>query len=171
MPRFVALLRGVSPQNAKSAELKRAFESAGFANVRTVLSSGNVVFDTRARTVSKLERAAEDALQASMGQTFYTIVRPLAHLEELLAGDPFVAHALPAGAKRVVSFLREPCTPRIPLPYVIGDARVLSLVGREAFSAYVPTGNDPVFMRMIEQAFGKNITTRTWETVRKCSQA
>lgn len=46
MPRFTAFLRGVSPANAKMPELQAAFESAGFARVRTVLSSGNVVFDT-----------------------------------------------------------------------------------------------------------------------------
>jgi len=45
MPRFVAFLRGVSPLNARMPELKSSFEAAGFRNVRTVLSSGNVVFD------------------------------------------------------------------------------------------------------------------------------
>ena len=34
--------------NAKMPELKRAFENAGFTNVKTVLASGNVVFDARA---------------------------------------------------------------------------------------------------------------------------
>jgi Uncharacterized protein conserved in bacteria len=47
MARHVAFLRGVSPINAKMPQLKRCFESAGFANVKTVRSSGNVVFDTR----------------------------------------------------------------------------------------------------------------------------
>ena len=47
MPRYVAFLRGVSPMNAKMAELKRCFEHAGFEEVKTVLSSGNVVFTAR----------------------------------------------------------------------------------------------------------------------------
>ena len=46
MPRYVALLRGISPMNAKMPELKRCFEDAGFGNVKTLLSSGNVVFDS-----------------------------------------------------------------------------------------------------------------------------
>ena len=33
--------------NAKMPELKKAFEAAGFADVKTVLSSGNVVFSAR----------------------------------------------------------------------------------------------------------------------------
>jgi uncharacterized protein (DUF1697 family) len=42
--RYAAFLRGVSPMNAKMPELKRAFEAAGFSDVKAVLSSGNVVF-------------------------------------------------------------------------------------------------------------------------------
>lgn len=45
MSRYVAFLRGVSPQNAKSADLTRTFETAGFANEETLLSRGNVAFD------------------------------------------------------------------------------------------------------------------------------
>ena len=44
MPRYAAFLRGVSPTNAKMPDLKRAFESAGFTEVRTFLSSGNLTF-------------------------------------------------------------------------------------------------------------------------------
>jgi uncharacterized protein (DUF1697 family) len=48
MPRYLAFLRGVSPMNAKMSELKRCFEAAGYTDVKTVLSSGNVAFDARA---------------------------------------------------------------------------------------------------------------------------
>ena len=76
MPRYVAFLRGVSPLNAKMPELKRCFENAGFTNVKTVLSSGNVVFDARAAAEATLERKAESAMHKVLGRTFYTIVRP-----------------------------------------------------------------------------------------------
>jgi uncharacterized protein (DUF1697 family) len=59
MPRYVAFLRGVSPVNAKMTDLKRCFEEAGFTHVRTVLSSGNVVFDSRSSSEAVLERRAE----------------------------------------------------------------------------------------------------------------
>src|SRR5436309_3575009 len=44
MARYLAFLRGVNPMNAKTADLKRYFESAGFTEAKTVLSSGNLVF-------------------------------------------------------------------------------------------------------------------------------
>ena len=168
MPRYVAFLRGVSPLNAKMPELKHAFEAAGFTNVATVLSSGNVVFDARSASESSLERKAEASMQNSLGRTFYTIVRPVDALRSLLETDPYAAFSIPPGAKRVVSFLREPGTAKLALPLESDGARVLGVVGREVFTAYVPSDKGPVFMKLLERAFGREVTTRTWETVKKC---
>jgi len=107
MPRYVAFLRGVSPLNAKMPELKRCFETAGFTNVRTVLSSGNVVFDARSASETSIVRRAESSMRASLGRTFYTIVRRSDSLLDLLQADPFAAHAVSPGAKRVVSFFKH----------------------------------------------------------------
>lgn len=171
MPRYVAFLRGVSPVNAKMPELKLCFEAAGFGKVRTILSSGNVVFDARTASEAALERRAESAMQASLGRSFYTIVRPADALAELLESDPYAAYSLAPGAKRVVSFLREPRPARLELPIEADGARVLSMVGREVFTAYVASEKGPVFMTLIQKAFGTDVTTRTWDTLRKCACA
>ena len=42
---------------------------------------------------------------------------------------------------------------------------------QEIFSAYVPGPKGPVFMALIEKTFGTDLTTRTWDTVRKCAAA
>jgi len=127
MPRYVAFLRGISPLNAKMSELKRCFEAAGFTEVRTVLSSGNVVFDARTASEASLERKAEASMQASLGSAFYTIVRPVSLLEQLLVTDPYAACAVAPEAKRVVSFLREPTRPKVALPLESDGATVLCL--------------------------------------------
>ena len=108
MRRYVAFLRGVSPMNAKMPDLKRCFEAAGFTDVKTVLSSGNVVFSARAAAAATLETKAETAMAKELGRTFRTIVRPASALRELLEADPYAASRVPAKAKRVVTFLREP---------------------------------------------------------------
>lgn len=170
MPRYVALLRGVSPMNAKMPQLKQAFEAVGFTNVKTVLATGNVVFDARSASVEALQRKAEKAMDAGLPQGFLTIVRPVGALQELLAADPFARLKLPAGAKRVVTFLRDD-PPDVQLPAEVQGARILGVRGREVLTAYVPEAGNPVFMRLIEKTFGKEVTTRTWETVRKCAVA
>jgi len=171
MPRYVAFLRGVSPMNAKMAELKRCFEAAGFVNVKTVLASGNVVFDARSMSEAKLAQDVEAAMARRLDRTFDTIVRSTSHLQKLLDSDPYARFGLPAQAKRVVTFLRAPRANPLKLPIESDGARILALDGREVFTAYVPSPKGPVFMALIEKTFGKEVTTRTWDTVRKCSLA
>jgi uncharacterized protein (DUF1697 family) len=171
MPRYAALLRGVSPMNAKMPELKRAFEAAGFTAVVTILSSGNVVFDARRASDSALERRAEAAMRDALGKSFLTIVRSIEALRELLATDPYRAHGLAPDAKRIVTFLRAKPDAPAGLPVEQDGARLLALRGRELFSAYSPTPKGPVFMTLIERTFGKELTTRTWDTVGKIAKA
>lgn len=171
MPRYVAFLRGVSPMNCKMPELKAAFEAAGFDAVKTVLSSGNVVFDARKATEASLQKKCEAAIEAGLGRRFATIVRSVEHLDKLLAADPFAAFRLPKDAKRVVTFLREPPARAPKLPIEQEGASILALRGGEVLVAYRPIANTPVFMTLIEKTFGKDVTTRTWETVRKCAAA
>ena len=171
MPRYIAFLRGVSPLNASMPELQRCFERAGFKNVKTVLASGNVLFDSAQRSEASVERKAEQAMERSLDRAFYPIVRSVAALEQLLADDPFARHRIPADSKRVVTFMREARTPKIELPHAADGASVLCQVGREVFTAYVPSDKGPVFMKLIENAFGKDVTTRTWETVKRCAVA
>lgn len=171
MPRYVALLRGVSPLNAKMPELKACFEAAGFEEVRTVLSSGNVVFSARATTLPALEQKAVQAMHASLGRAFSTIIRPAAYLQELVARDPFSEFDLPSTAKRVVTFLRSSKGLSVELPVEREGARILKLAACEVFTTYEPNPKGPVFMTLLERTFGKDITSRTFDTVKKCALA
>lgn len=171
MPRYVAFLRGVSPMNAKMPELKRCVQSAGFNEVRTLLSSGNVVFTSRAMPEPRIEQKLEAAMTDGLGRAFYTIVRRVDELCGMLVNDPYAAFELMPGAKRVVTFMRTPHTVRIELPVEFDSARILAVAEREVFSAYVPSPRGPAFMALIEKTFGTNVTTRTWDTVRKCAAA
>jgi len=165
--RYAAFLRGVSPSNAKMPQLKACFERAGFTEVKTVLSSGNVVFNARAGPVASIERKAEAAMTAELGHSFLTIVRPVESLRALLASDPYRQWRVPAGAKRVVTFLRKGPARELPFPIELDGARILGKAFAEVFTAYVPGRRGPVFMTLIEKTFGKELTTRTWETVKK----
>jgi uncharacterized protein (DUF1697 family) len=170
MPRYAAFLRGVSPMNAKMPELKAAFEAAGFADVKTVLSSGNVVFSATRASESSLQRKAEAAMEQQLGQGFLTIVRPIEALRGLLASDPYKPFRLPTAAKRIVTFLRGEPGSKIALPVELDGARILCMKGGEIFSAYMPNPKGPVFMTLIEKTFGKEQTTRTWVTVSKVAR-
>ena len=170
MSRYAALLRGVSPMNAKMSQLRSAFEAAGFTDVTTVLSSGNVVFTAPRASDASLQRRAETAMSDRLGHAFLTIVRPVDYLRELLASDPYRSFQLEPGTKRVVTFLRDKPRVALSLPLELDGARILVKRGREILSAYVPSPKGAVFMTLIEKTFGKEQTTRTWETVGKVAR-
>jgi uncharacterized protein (DUF1697 family) len=158
MTSYAAFLRGVSPMNAKSHELVRAYEKAGFTDVATVAASGNVVFRAKG-ALKSIEKRAEAATK------FAPFVRPIAELEALLASDPFAALELPRTAKRVITFLRARPAHPPKLPVTRDKATIYTLVGREALSAYVVQPGNPVFMALLDKTFGKDITTRTWDSL------
>jgi uncharacterized protein (DUF1697 family) len=157
--------------NAKMPELKRAFESTGFTNVKTVLSSGNVVFDSRSKSDASIARQAEEAMAEQLDRTFLTIVRPVSGLSELIEEDPHAAFRLSPKSKRLVIFSREALSTKLKLPIEVDGASILEVRGRDALAAYIPREADPAFMRVIEKTFGKDITTRTLDTVKKCAAA
>jgi uncharacterized protein (DUF1697 family) len=152
-------------------QLKECFQAAGFEDVRTVLSSGNVVFSTRDTEWATLEQQAEEAMLASWGHTFPTIVRSTEYLQGLLSSDPFAGFALLPAVKRVVTFLRRPPSLAPELPIARDGATILKLADSEVFTAYEPGPKGPVFMTLLERTFGKDITTRTLGTVEKCASA
>jgi uncharacterized protein (DUF1697 family) len=174
MNRYAAFLRGVSPMNARMPDLVRAFERAGFHNVKTLLSSGNVVFEARGSSTKALERKAEAAMKAELGAAFMTFVRPIEGLRALLAADPYAGFELDPAAKRVVTFLPDApaasVKAKLKLPVELHGARILALRGDTAFGAYVRNEHGPVFMTLIEKTLGKDVTTRTWQTVEKAAK-
>ena len=165
--RYAAFLRGVTPMNAKMSELKTCFEAIGFSDVKTVLSSGNVVFSAPAASEAALQRKAEDAMEKHLGRRFLIIVRSLDALREIVDADPYGGFTLPPAAKRIVTFLRAAPAEKPRLPVEHDGARLLCLNGCDMFGAYVPSPRGPVFMTLILKQFGEDVTTRTWDTVKK----
>src|SRR5712692_2950395 len=96
---YAAFLRAVSPMNAKMPELKKCFEAAGFVDVKTLLSSGNLVFRARAASEASLERKCEATMNKHLGRAFLTVVRPLDTLRAILDRDPYKSFRLAPTAK------------------------------------------------------------------------
>ena len=170
MPRYAAFLRGVMPTNCKMPELRAAFEAAGFTDVKTLLGSGNVVFTARAASPSTIERKAEKAMDERLGKAFLTIVRPVDDLRKILETDPYKRFPKRPQAKRIMTFLRDGTAKTLKLPIELEGARILAAQAGVIFSDYMPSPKGPVFMTLIEKTFGKEVTTRTWDTVAKCAR-
>lgn len=64
--------------------------------------------------------------------------------------------------------LCKPCTANPPLLLEVDGARILTMNSHEIFTACVPSQRGPLFMTLIEKTFCTNVTTHTWDTIKKC---
>lgn len=90
MAKWIALLRGVNVNGItiRSADLADLFRGLGFADVRTVLASGNVVFGTDA-DASTLKTTVEQALRDRFGYDAWIVLVRHEDLAAVIEGFPF----------------------------------------------------------------------------------
>ena len=65
MSRYIAFLRAVNVGGriVKMEELRKHFAALGLANAETLIASGNVIFDSAAKSATGLQKRIEDGLQ------------------------------------------------------------------------------------------------------------
>ena len=170
--RYVALLRGIAPTNPNmhGAKLRGVAESLGYANVATVISSGNVVFDADdSQSAGEIERRLEAAWPEQLGFTSTTIVRSGDEIAQLIDANPFGdVEDTKASSLQATFFKHEPQVDfDVPYTSAAGDYTIVSIADRVACSVVNLTGRTPDLMRFLEKAVGKEISTRTWKTVHR----
>ena len=91
MTAYVALLRAVNVSGTGKlpmAELKAIGEACGFANVRTFIASGNLLFDSEEKEAA-IQKKIEDKLEPLLGRRVPVFVRTAAEMAEAAACNPF----------------------------------------------------------------------------------
>ena len=172
MTKYVALLRGIAPTNPnmRNDKLRGVFENLGFENVKTVISSGNVIFESPSRSVKKLEETIESALTEQLGFTSTTIIRSQGQIQKLVDKNPFQGMAHSQRSSLNVTFLKKKRRTNIKFPHKIDnrDYELLGMYDGAICSVIDLTSSiTPDLMLWLEKQFGKEITTRTWKTVER----
>jgi uncharacterized protein (DUF1697 family) len=91
MTRYVALLRAVNVGGTGAlpmAELRAMGAACGFANVRTFIASGNLLFESEL-SEAEIKAALEAKLAAYAGKPVEVFVRTRTELEAIVAANPF----------------------------------------------------------------------------------
>jgi uncharacterized protein (DUF1697 family) len=172
MTRYAAFLRGVNlgKRTVKSAELKAAFEQMGFTDVKTLLASGNVLFDA---TSSKgLKEKIETGLEARFGFQIGTVLRSSDELREMVKSDPF-GREEDEDAKLHVMLFDAPIPKSLKPENVAGDYDVPRATAREIFiiawkkpdGTYTGNSSLPLLEKKLPK--GTLVTTRNWNTILK----
>ena len=90
---YIAFLRGINVNGRiiKKTDLQNCFESLKFKNVKTILQSGNVVFESSETHQSKLKKIIEEALEKRFKYPAKIILTDIDSLQKIIKNYPFTA--------------------------------------------------------------------------------
>lgn len=172
MTRYAAFLRGVNlgRRTVRSADLKAAFEALGFTGVRTLLASGNVLFDADGAATG-LRENIEAGLRQRFGFEIGTVLRTSHELAAMVASDPF-ARVEGLDAKLHVMLFNRPVPAGVRPAGVAADYDVARIDRREIFLVFYakPDGTytgGSTFDLEKRLPRGTLVTMRNWNTILK----
>ncbi len=172
---YVAFLLGINlgKRSVKMADLKALMEKEGYKYIRTVLASGNVIFDTKKVKPEMLVKKLESAYEKEFGFSIGVIVRTMEEIEDMLRMNPFKKIKVTKNTRRYVMLLAEkPAAPEKPKK-LSPEFEVLKVTPEAVYShlEITDTVKTPDVMKLVGKSYGKKMTTRNWNTIEKIAKA
>jgi uncharacterized protein (DUF1697 family) len=172
MPTHVALLYSIvlAPgRRVVMADLRALAADLGLTRPRTVVATGNLVFEADA-SPRDLESLLEPAFQERFGKHIDIIVREAAAWPRLLAGNPFPEAAAAEPSRVAARVMRAPAPPEVLAalePYRAESER-LAIVEGDLW-AHFPhgQGTSRLAAAMTPARAGGVGTWRNWNTLRR----
>ena len=165
MTAYVALLRAVNVggRGVKMAELRKLFADIGFADARTHLQTGNVVFAANGER-SQIAATIEAGIVDRFGFRSETILRSAGEMERLVGRNPFPEMAESDPSHLVVMFLAglPTAVDRAALRMPWDGPETWRALGADLFIRY-PNGIGPSRLKLKLETSG---TARNWNVVR-----
>ncbi len=159
---FVALLRAVNvggtgklPMN----DLKAMCEAAGFAEVRTFIASGNVIFKS-GKPEAGIRAALEASLKDYAGKPIGVLVRTAAELAAVLKANPFPK----AAPNLTVAIFLNKAPPAAVLSQITGQAGEEVRLGKREIYVHYRDGIGKSKLKIPAAADG---TARNMNTIAK----
>jgi uncharacterized protein (DUF1697 family) len=167
VPTYVALLRGINlagKRRVAMADLRTWLAELGYADVRTLLQSGNAVFRT-AKRAATVERELEARLAERAGMSIDCVLRTADELRAVVDADPLGSVA-DNGSRYHVVFLRT--APRRPDFAPDAFAPELFHLGEREVYFWTPDGlSNSALLPAFPTEKGGVATMRNWNTVTK----
>jgi uncharacterized protein (DUF1697 family) len=166
--KYTAFIRGINVGGKvliAMTDLKKLAGKAGFKDVKTILASGNVIFES-ALSAAGAEKKLETALREKYKRDIFVLVRTCGELEKLVALNPFKNIKVTQNTRLYVTFCRE--KPKGIKPQKHPGFAILAVNDREIFS--ILELSDKIKTPDVMKIMGKEIgitTMRNWNTVQK----
>ena len=162
------MLRGVNVaghKRLKMSELVELYASLGFANVRTYIQSGNVVFSHLQKDESVLAHRIHGAMKTKLGLDVTVFLRTPEELDRVIKKNPFIGND---HSRMHVTFLytKPVRVPTDEIDAVAAEGEKFSIQEREV-CLLLPNGQGKTKLSngFFEKIFRVPATTRNWNTV------
>jgi uncharacterized protein (DUF1697 family) len=174
---WVALLYSIvlgGGRRVVMADLRDLAATLGFARPRTLLASGNLIFEADAPDARAVEAALEPAFATAFGRAIDIVVRDAAAWPRLMAGNPFPEAAAREPARVAVRVMRAPAGREVAerLEPFRDRGERLALVDGDIW-VHMPNGfaASRLSAAITPARAGGAGTFRNWNTVRKIGAA
>jgi uncharacterized protein (DUF1697 family) len=173
MDNYVALLRGINVggRQLKMEQLRTMLSKLGYQNVKTLLASGNVVFSAEKTQPEILRQTIQTHILETFDMKVAVLIRSSAEIKALIHKDPFAGIPVTPETRLYVTFLsnKPEKTLKIPFESEDGAFKVVMVTPGEICCAIVlsPQKGTLDLMSFVEKEYGKLVTTRNWNTVKK----
>jgi len=154
------------------AEWRAMMEEMGLQNPRTLIATGNAVFESEVPDARLLEVELERVFEKRFGRQVDTIVRAAKSFRQLGRQNPFKKESEQDGARVVVRLMREPVDREVVMrlqQYLTQGERVKAMQG----NLWVHFKHEPVRSRLMPLLGSKRLgigTVRNWNTVRRLTE-
>ena len=168
----IALLRAINVggHTVSMERLRGLFAELGHKNVRTLIASGNVIFDAGSKKSAGLESAIEKHLETSLGYAVSTFVRTPDEISAIVGHEPFPRSVIDKAHALWIAFLKD--TPTADAARKLAALRCATddfhVHGREVYWLRRVTSTDSkIAGNSLERALGAPLTARNITTVTK----
>ncbi len=154
----------------KMDALRALYETLKLRDAQTYVQSGNVIFRSEERDISRLTKRIEDGMQRKFGFRPDVILRTAAEMREVVARNPFAKRRGIEPGKLLVTFLASDPgeEAREKVRQMKCDPEELRIEGRELY-IYFPKGQgrSKLSGAALEKALKTPATGRNWNSVTK----
>lgn len=173
MPTVVALLRGINVggrKKIKMADLRALLAALGMRRARTVLQSGNAVFNSDETDLAQLQKRLEAGICERFGFEAQAVLRAAEDFKAVLARHSFSAGQLERGNHAMIVFLSaEPEPAALATLSAENPGReVIQAAGSELYIFYSDgVAGSKLDNKRIERALNLVGSARNWNTCQR----
>jgi uncharacterized protein (DUF1697 family) len=169
--RQIALLRGVNVGHGNRVSMKALRElvsALGYSRVRTLLNSGNVVFESPRPAPRDAASRIEKALSTELGVSARVTVITAAELATVIAENPLLKYA--DNPSRLLVALLQSSADRSKLVPLSKQDWGKDVLGVGSLAAYLWCAEGVISSKLSEavnRLLGDAVTSRNWATILK----